>query len=50
MPDSPYPVEFAIEADAELDGEDKVRVTLPWFMDTTNGEARLTLSNAELLP
>jgi len=49
MPDSTYPVEFAIEADAELDGEGKARVTLPWFMETTTGETRLTLSNADVL-
>jgi hypothetical protein len=50
MPDSPYPVDFSIKADAELDGEHRVTVTLPWFMETTSGETRLTMSNADLLP
>jgi hypothetical protein len=50
MPDSPYPVGFSIEAHAERDGEDTVTVTLPWFMETTNGETQLTMANADLLP
>ena len=50
MPDSPYPVDFSIEADAELDGEDRVTVTLPCFMETTTGETRLTIAKADLLP
>jgi hypothetical protein len=46
--DAPFPVDFDIEAEAEPLNDSMVRVTLPWFMETTEGETQLLLSKAAI--